>query len=90
MVPNVEPSKPLDTQSPWKFFAPEIPMGVNVWWWTNNTISEQQPPFWDAFTNADGSISPGVRKVYYGGHDNPVTSDEVVMLTAAGYGAYIS
>lgn len=89
MVPNVEPNKPLGPQSPWKFFAPEIPMGVNVWLYTDNTISEQQPPYWDAFTNSDGTVTPGVKKVWYGGHDNPVTADEVVTLTAAGYGSNI-
>ena len=89
-VPLIEPNKPLDSQSPWKFFTPEIPMGVNVWWYTDNTISEAQPPFWDAFTNADGTVSPGVHKVYYGGHDNPITAAEVDMLTTAGYASNIT
>lgn len=89
-TPNIYPNKPLDEQSPWKFFASEISMGVNVWLWTDNTISEQQPPYWEPFTNADGTVSAGVKKVWYGGHDNPVTADEVVMLTTAGYASNIT
>jgi hypothetical protein len=31
-----------------------------------------------------------VSRVYYGGHNNEVDDNEVAVLTAAGYGAYIS
>jgi hypothetical protein len=33
---------------------------------------------------------PYIVKVYYGGHEVPVTTDEAASLTAAGYGALIT
>lgn len=53
--------------------------GRNVYLLTNGTYTENQPG--DATT---------ISKTYHGGHDNEVTADEVSLLTAAGYGAYIS
>ena len=32
----------------------------------------------------------GVEKVYLGGHDNPVDDAEAALLTAAGYGPYLT
>lgn len=55
------------------------PRGRNIFLLTNGTYTDDQP----------SSLSM-VAKVYYGGHDNEITEDEVTALTAAGYGAYIS
>ena len=85
MVPVVTPNVPLYQQRPFGYFKPSIPRGTNVWIYTNNIISEQQPPLWEAKTNSDGSITPGVKKVFYGGHSYEITADEVIILTAAGY-----
>lgn len=90
MVPVVTPNVPLWQQRPFGYFKPSIPRGANVWVYTDNTISEQQPPLWQARTNRDGSITPGVQKVYYGGHIYEITADEAIMLTSAGYGENIS
>jgi hypothetical protein len=53
--------------------------GRNIFLLTNGTYTDNQP----------SSLSM-VSKVYYGGHDNQITADEVTALTAAGYGEYIS
>jgi hypothetical protein len=53
--------------------------GRNIFLLTNGTYTDNQP----------SSLSM-VSKVYYGGHDNEITADEVTALTAAGYGEYIS
>jgi hypothetical protein len=53
--------------------------GRNIFLLTNGTYTDNQP----------SSLSM-VSKVYYGGHDNVITADEVTALTAAGYGEYIS
>ena len=53
--------------------------GRNIFLLTNGTYTDNQP----------SSLSM-VSKVYYGGHDNEITTDEVTALTAAGYGEYIS
>ena len=42
------------------------------------------------YTDDQPSSLDMVAKVYYGGHDNEITADEVTALTAAGYGAYIT
>ena len=55
------------------------PRGRNIFLLTNGTYTDDQPSPLDM-----------VSKVYYGGHDNEITEDEVTALTAAGYGAYIS
>ena len=89
-VPQVAANAPRDKQQPMASWTPEIGVGVNVFLYTDNTISETQPPYWDAFTNSDGTVSPGVKKVWYGGHRSPITDDESAMLTAAGYGANIT
>lgn len=56
-----------------------IPRGRNVYLLTNGSYTESQP-----------SDDEEVAKVYLGGHDNEITASEVALLTAAGYGAYIS
>jgi len=53
--------------------------GRNIFLLTNGTYTDNQPSSLDM-----------VAKVYYGGHDNQITADEVTALTAAGYGEYIS
>jgi hypothetical protein len=55
------------------------PRGRNIFLLTNGTYTDNQP----------SSLSM-VAKVYYGGHENEITDDEVTALTAAGYGEYIS
>lgn len=53
--------------------------GRNIFLLTNGAYTDDQPSSLDM-----------VAKVYYGGHDNEITADEVTALTAAGYGEYIS
>ena len=91
LVPRVNGDTPENQRKPAIYFKPEVLIGVNVWWYTNNTISEQQPPLWEPRTNADGSITPGVRKVWYGGHGPyPITDGEYQMLLGAGYSANLT
>lgn len=90
-VPRVNADTPEEQQKPAIYFKADIPVGVNVWWWTDNTISEQQPPLWEKRTNPDGSVTPGVYKVWYGGHGPYAISDgEYTMLSAQGYGANLT
>jgi hypothetical protein len=42
------------------------------------------------YSEVDQRDEGQIRKIYLGGHANPVDADEVASLTAAGYGAYIS
>ena len=72
------------------FWSEGVEVGINVFLYTNNTVSNFQPPYWEPFTNADGTVFPGVKKVWYGGHKNLITDAEAVILTAAGYGADIT
>jgi hypothetical protein len=81
MVPVISPNVPKVQQRPFAYFKPSIERGANVWVWTNGTISEAQPPLWQAT-----ETMPGVKSVYYGGHSYEITDDEAVTLTAAGYG----
>ena len=60
-------------------FFPSTPRGRNVFWLTDGTFTENDPPF-----------AEDIRKVFYGGHDNEVTAEEEAALIAAGYGAYIT
>jgi hypothetical protein len=53
--------------------------GKNVYKLTNGTYTENE--------QRDPSV---VVKIYYGGHENPITQQEKEDLTAAGYGAYVS
>lgn len=53
--------------------------GRNVFLLSDGTITEKQPSDYSA-----------VSKVYYGGHINQIDSAEVALLTAAGYGEYIT
>lgn len=90
-MPVVTENVPTYQQRPWAYFKPQIRMGVNVWIYTDNTISETQPPLWEARTVTDSqgnivSVTPGVKKVYYGGHTYDITEGEKQMLTRAGYG----
>lgn len=55
------------------------PRGRNVYLFLDGTVTENQP-----------SNMALVSRVYYGGHNNEVDDNEVAVLTAAGYGAYIS
>lgn len=60
-------------------FYPNAPRGRNVFWLTDGTFTEDDPPFQE-----------DIRKVFYGGHENQITTEEEAALTAAGYGAYIT
>lgn len=62
----------------WRFFKPSA-RGRNVYLLTDGTYSE-----------VNQSDEGQIRKIYLGGHSNPVDANEVAALTAAGYGAYIS
>ena len=84
-VPTISQTTPKSQQRPFAYFKASIPRGANVWVNTDNVISENQPALWQAV----GS-TPGVKKVYYGGHSYEITPDEVIALTAAGYGANIA
>ena len=90
LIPVITAATPKHQQRPFGYFKPSIPRGANVWIYTNNTVSEQQPLVWLPRTNADGSITPGVKKVFYGGHSYRIDENEVAVLTAAGYAANIA
>jgi len=77
-------------QSPAMFFRPAIPVGVNVWLWTDNSVQEVQPPLQDARLNADGTITPGYKKVWYGGRTNIISDEDYQTLLTAGYGPYLT
>lgn len=85
LVPVISPATPKHQQRPFAYFKASIPRGANVWVSTDNVISESQPPLWTAT-----ATTPGVKKVYYGGHSYEITADEAVQLTAAGYGDNIA
>lgn len=61
-----------------RYYSP-IVEGVNVFILTDGTVTTTQPASWD-----------DVRRVLWGAHDEPVTSAEAALLTAAGYSAYLS
>jgi hypothetical protein len=93
-VPVVSPNVPKYQQRPFAYFRPSIPRGSNVWVNTNNLISEIQPAVWQEqkIYDYEGnlvSVTPGVKKVYYGGRSYEITDTEAMELTAAGYGANI-
>lgn len=52
--------------------------GINVYLMNDNTI-----------TTSPNDLS-AIAKVWFGGHSNPVTAAEATLLTAAGYGAYLT
>lgn len=89
-VPRVAADTPEADLKPSIYFLSDIPKGDNVWWYTDNTITTAQPALWEPRTNADGTITPGVKKVWYGGHTHDITDSEAVILTTAGFGAYIT
>ena len=89
-VPRVRADTPENDRTPSIYFTSNIPIGVNVWVDTNNVISETQPAVAEARTNSDGSVTPGVKKVYLGGRSHTINATEVADLTAAGYGASIT
>lgn len=70
--------------------------GVNVWVLPDGTMTEIQPyPLVTPDDLREGNLPIGnatqvtYTKVWYGGHDYPVTDAEIAQLTAAGYGSYI-
>lgn len=89
-VPEIDASKPKENQSPMSFFKATVPIGVNVWLWTDNSIQEVQPPLQDARVNKDGSITPGYKKLWGGGRTHPISDSEYVVLLAAGYSANLT
>ena len=90
-VPRVLASTRPEDRKPMEYMKADIPRGDNIWWWTDETISSQQPPLWEKRLNADGTYTPGVKKVWYGGHSPyDITDYEKMVLTAAGYGSSIT
>ena len=61
-----------------KFLAPGA-RGRNVFKLTDNSYTEAQP----------GDMST-VKTTYHGGHKHTVSAAEAALLTAAGYGAYLT
>lgn len=55
------------------------PRGRNVFLLVDGTVTENEP-----------GDPAQVQRVYHGAHRNPVSAQEAAVLTAAGYGAYIS
>ena len=91
LVPVISPATPKHQQRPFAYFRPSIPRGSNVWVNTNNLISLTQPPLWNEQKIYDYqgnlvSVTPGVKKVYYGGRTYEITDTEAMDLTAAGFG----
>lgn len=89
-VPVVTPNVPMYQQRPFAYFKPSIPRCINVWIDTNNNVGEIQPPLWEERKVYDAagnllSITPGVKKVYYGGHSYEITENEKNILIQAGY-----
>lgn len=79
------------------------PRGRNVFLLTDGTVTETQPANWNpddptGVVNTSWYLGQAtvtyatqiVRKVFWGGCANPITADEQAILTAAGYGPYIS
>ena len=89
-VPEIDMTKDSGPQSPMKFFNPHVQIGINVWLWTDNSIQEVQPPLQDARLNADGTITPGYKKMWGGGRTHQISDSEYAMLLAAGYGANLT
>jgi len=90
MVPVVTQNVPMWQQRPFAYFKPSIPRGINVWINTFNQVSEIQPPLWDERIVKDAlgntvSVTPGVKKVFYGGHSYEINANEKAILIAAGY-----
>ena len=76
-VPPVYPSDEKN-QDPWRFFA-DGPRGLNVWKLNDGS-----------YTQAEPQTLANVAVVYHGGHIHPITAGEAALLTAAGYGAYVT
>lgn len=56
----------------------------NVFIWSDNTVSEAQPPYLDR--PDDPTQTPYLSRVFYGGHTyTDVTDAEKALLTGAGY-----
>lgn len=79
-----------DDQSPAMFFRPSIPVGVNVFLWTDNTVQEVQPPLADARVNKDGTITPGLKKMWAGGRTHQISDSDWQILLTAGYAANLT
>lgn len=56
-----------------------LPRGVNVWLKTDGTVVIVQP--WDPAT---------ISRTFLGAMSHPVNSSEAALLTAAGYGSYLT
>lgn len=58
--------------------------GVNVWIWSDGTVSQDQPPGWEQ--NPSAPTAPYVQRAFYGSHTYTDVSDaEKALLQAAGY-----
>lgn len=73
-----------DTPAAARLFAHYAPTdrGRNVYILKDGTVTENTPVGLDGWAN--------VAHACYGAHTEPVTASEITLLTAAGYGAYIT
>lgn len=96
--PVLPPGTPGQTSLSYKLFSHYRmrPEGRNVYIYSDGSVSENDPDgnstLWrDSDRTPDSLGAPTVTFVAYGGHDGvTVTQAQADLLTAAGYGAYIS
>ena len=84
-TPMINGDTPDWQKEPAIFMTSHTPIAINVWWWTDNTIQETQPPLTDARTNPDGTITPGYKKMWRGSGVHQITDSEYDILLGAGY-----
>lgn len=94
-TPVVTENVPKEQQRPFAYFKPSIDRYANVWINTFGVVSEIQPPLWEERRDYDRQgnlvrVTPGVKKVYYGGRTYDITDSEKNVLVNAGYAAYIT
>lgn len=64
----------------WRHYGP-VMEGVNVFLYSDGSVSEASPT---------AEQWPNVAHALWGAHVEPITDDEAALLTAAGYGQYIT
>lgn len=84
-TPMINGDTPNWQREPAIYLTSDTPIGINVWWWTDNTIQEVQPPLAVARVNPDGTITPGYKKLWGGGRTHQISDSEYAILLAAGY-----
>lgn len=89
-TPMINEDTPDWQKEPAIYLKSGTPIGINVWWWTDNTIQEVQPPLKDARVNPDGSVTPGYIKVWCGGRTHQISDGEYAILLGAGYSANLT